>query len=203
MTRRATFLVPLGIMVVAMFALIPANAGRLAAAAKDKPESVTVQFTTLNDSGVTGSATLTAQGNKTLVQLRVKGITGQHPDHIHRSTCANPEPQPTYPLTDVVLNPANNQGESETLVDVSLDELLTNPYLILIHKSKQEINVYVACADITAAKTSASPANMPGTGTGATAPNGAGRDVTLIGLLAAAAGIFAIAGRRMRRSARS
>jgi hypothetical protein len=189
--------------VVAMFALIPASAGRRAAAAQDQPESVTVQFTTLNDSGVTGSATLTAQGNQTLVQLRVTGITGQHPDHIHRSTCANPEPQPTYPLTDVVLNPANNQGESETLVDVSLDELLTNPYLILIHKSKQEINVYVACADIKAATTSTGGTNMPVTGVGPTAPDAARRDIELVGLLALGAGFAVIAGSRLRRSPRS
>jgi hypothetical protein len=127
-----------------------------------QPSSITVSFQPMNDSGVTGMATLTAEGDRTRVSLTINGITGDHPDHIHRSTWANPEPVPTYPLSDVVLNPADDMGHSETVVDVPLATLLEEPHLILIHKSHEEINVYVACADIVQS------GPMPATGVGAT-----------------------------------
>ena len=121
----------------------------------------------LNGSGVHGTAVLTAQGDKTLVVMDVTGVAGNHPDHIHRSTCADPEPNPLYPLTDVVLSKADPNGHSETVVDVPLAELLADPYLILIHKSKDEIGVYVACGDIAANATA-----MPDTGTGTATAGG-------------------------------
>ena len=97
-----------------------------------------------------GTAVLTARGETTLVVLDVTGAPGTHPDHIHRSTCADPEPDPLYPLTDVVLSEADPAGHSETVVDVPLADLLAEPHLILIHKSHDEIDVYLACADIEA-----------------------------------------------------
>jgi hypothetical protein len=137
------------------------------AGAHDASDTVTVELEELNGSGVHGTAVLTAQGDKTLVVMDVTGTAGDHPDHIHRSTCADPEPNPLYPLTDVVLGQANPQGHSETLVDVPLEELLASPHLILIHKSKDEIGVYVACGDITANATA-----MPDTGAGAATAGG-------------------------------
>jgi hypothetical protein len=104
-------------------------------------------------SGVTGTAILTARGDQTLVELVVRGAPGDHPDHIHRGRCVDPEPNPLYPLSDVVLNRADERGRSTTTVDVPLDELLAGEHLILIHRSAQEINVYLACGDIIAGDT--------------------------------------------------
>lgn len=171
-TRRFHRLL-IGVLLAAVAAAI------IGSAAAAQTERVTVVFEPIGDSGVKGTATLTARGDKTVVELAVTGASGDHPDHIHRSTCANPEPTPTYPLSDVVLNRADALGRSKTTVDVPLEQLLSEPYLILIHKSKEEIDVYLACADITAA----SP--LPGTGVGPGA--GAGAPLLLAGLLSVAA----------------
>jgi hypothetical protein len=160
-----------------------------------EPDSVTVTFNELNNSGVTGTATLTADGDKTKVSLAVSGITGEHPDHIHRSTCADPEPVPTYPLSDVVLNPADDMGHSETTVDVPLSTLLTEDHLILIHKSHEEINVYYACADI--ALTGAVPATGVGTAFGS---HGSSSHFAWMAMLAAV--LLSVAGFKVNRGRR-
>src|SRR4051794_36698657 len=109
------------LMCVGMIALIAVAAGRTpTVGAQVAVDSVTVPIEELNGSGVHGTAVLTARGDQTLVALDVVGVAGEHPDHIHRSSCDNPEPNPLYPLTDVVLSEADPQGHSETLVDVSL-----------------------------------------------------------------------------------
>jgi hypothetical protein len=160
-----------------------------------EPDSVTITFNELNNSGVTGTATLTADGDKTKVSLAVSGITGDHPDHIHRSTCADPEPVPTYPLSDVVLSPADELGHSETTVDVPLSTLLTEEHLILIHKSHEEINVYYACADI------ALTGSVPATGVGTTF-SGNGSSSQLAGTLFLAALLLSVAGFKLNRGRR-
>ena len=172
--------------------LVAAALGMASRSNAQEPDSVTITFNELNDSGVAGTATLTADGDKTKVSLAVSGITGDHPDHIHRSTCADPEPEPTYPLSDVVLSPADDMGHSETTVDVSLSTLLTEHHLILIHKSHEEINVYYACADI--ALTGA----VPATGVGATfSGNGSGSQFAGLALLAAV--LLSVAGFTLNR----
>src|SRR5215216_1972360 len=158
------------------------------ARADDTPDSITLEIKELNGSGVHGMAVLTARGDQTLVALDVTGVAGEHPDHIHRSTCEDPEPNPLYPLTDVVLSEADPQGHSETVVDVSLDKLLADPHLILIHKSAQEINVYLACADIVA-----NGVDVPNTGMGATAADRTGRAAWLVA--AGAVALLAMAAR--------
>jgi hypothetical protein len=167
--------------------------GVAAGANAAQTDSVTVTFQTLNDSGVTGTATLTAVGDQTRVVLSIKGAPGEHPDHIHRSTCADPEPTPTYPLSDVVLSQADQAGQSETLVDVPLSTLLTEDYLILIHKSADEIGVYYACADIDVS------GPMPATGVGSALAD-AGANAQLTGLLLIAAVLLSLAGLRLNRT---
>jgi len=145
-------------------------------------------------SGVTGTATLTADGDQTVVEMTVRGAAGDHPDHIHRGRCADPEPNPLYPLSDVVLNPADPEGHSTTRVDVPLAELLAGEYLILVHESAQNLNVYLVCGDIVAERQAA----MPSTGAG---PGGAAGDRPLLAGLGGAAILFAAALRARRRVA--
>jgi hypothetical protein len=168
-------------------AVVPGGDPGLAARARaqDAPDRVAVPINELNGSGVHGEAVLTAQGDQTLVVLDVTGAAGDHPDHIHRSTCADPEPNPLYPLTDVVLSQADPTGHSETLVAVPLAALLAAPHLILIHKSKEEIGVYYACGDIVE-----DAAAMPGTGVGAATGD---RTAGVAGSLAAGAALLALA----------
>ena len=65
------------------------------------------------------------------------------PAHIHKGTCDNLDPNPAFPLENVV------DGKSETDVDVSLDDLALSSYAVNVHKSQDEADVYVACGDIT------------------------------------------------------
>jgi hypothetical protein len=145
-------------------------------------------------SGVTGTATLTADGDQTVVEMTVRGAAGDHPDHIHRGRCADPEPNPLYPLSDVILNPADPEGRSTTRVDVPLAELLAGEYLILVHESAQNLNVYLVCGDIVAERQTA----MPSAGAG---PGGAAGDRPLLAGLGGAAILFAAALRARRRVA--
>ncbi|MGH2532150.1 MAG: hypothetical protein ACRDJW_07550 [Thermomicrobiales bacterium] len=109
-------------------------------------DSVTIDLDELNDSGVSGEATLTADGDSTLVSIDVLGASGGHPAHIHEGTCDELNPNPTFPLTSV-----DADGLSETTVEVALDDLTADPYAINVHLSDTELGTYVTCGNITAA----------------------------------------------------
>ena len=105
---------------------------------------VVVQLDELNDSGVSGTATLTAVGdNQTRVVIDVQGATGDHPAHIHTGSCDDLNPNPLFPLNNV-----DATGKSDTTVDVGLTELTGGGFAINLHKSQQEIGVYIACGNI-------------------------------------------------------
>src|SRR5215207_8146581 len=135
------------------------------AAAQDDQNSnrASVTFTELNDSGLSGTAELTARGKRTEVSMQIDGAVGEQPTHIHSGTCDDLDPNPKYPLNNVELNTTELVGTSDTVVDVPLDELLSTPHLILIHKSAEELDVYYACGDIVA-DTAADTAEDSGTG---------------------------------------
>lgn len=116
--------------------------------AQDDP--VDVEMGELNDSGLSGSASLEAAGDETVVSVDLDGATGDHPSHIHEGTCDTLNPAPLYTLTDV-----DADGISETTVPVSLDELLESEYAINIHLSVDDIATYVSCGDIVAADAAA------------------------------------------------
>jgi len=107
-----------------------------------------VTFTELNDSGLSGTAELTARGKRTEVSMRINGVVGVNPTHIHTGTCDDLDPNPKYPLNNIELNTTELVGLSDSVVDVPLDELLASPHLILIHKSPEELNTYYACGNI-------------------------------------------------------
>ena len=149
-------------------ALIP-MLGLLAFAALGAPvaaaDPVTIQLGAQNNSGITGTATLTDLGNnQTRVAITVTGfqVGTPSPVHIHDGTCATLNPAVKYPLTNLV------DGKSETTVPVALSALLAQPHAINAHKSAQEATVYVACGNITAAGGTGGqqPGALPTTGGG-------------------------------------
>jgi hypothetical protein len=146
------------------------------AAAQDEQDRAraSVTFTELNDSGLSGTAELTARGKRTEVSMRINGVVGVNPTHIHTGTCDDLDPNPQYPLNNVELNTTELVGASDTVVDVPLDELLSTPHLILIHKSAEELNTYYACGNIVA-NTTADVAENSGVGGGTTDEAGAGK----------------------------
>jgi hypothetical protein len=150
-----------------------AGAGGPAAAQDERTrDRASVTFTELNDSGLSGTAELTARREGTAVSMQINGVVGEHPTHIHTGTCDDLDPDPRYPLNNVELSTTELAGTSDSVVDVPLDELLSNPHLILIHKSAEELDVYYACGNIVA-DTTADAAEDSGTGVAATAEAGA------------------------------
>lgn len=103
----------------------------------------TITLRTLNDSGVSGTVTLTElDSSRTRVTVSVD--PAGHPDmpaHIHPGTCDDLVPQPQYALANVV------DGRSTTEVPASFDELLAAGVVAVnLHLSNDQMEVYTACA---------------------------------------------------------
>lgn len=122
------------------------NAGPMATMAGGTmgAQSMTIALHAQNGSGEVGSATLTPMGAKTRIVIALKGenTTGKQPAHVHAGTCAHLDPAPKYPLKDVVL------GKSNTVVDASMDDLMSSPMAINVHESAANLKKYVACGDL-------------------------------------------------------
>jgi hypothetical protein len=106
--------------------------------------STVVQLETLNDSGVTGTVTLTdLGGGQTRVDVAVEaGDNLDMPAHIHPGTCENLIPQPTHPLQNVV------NGVSTTTVRATVDELTGGGLAVNLHRSNDDLGTYTACAEL-------------------------------------------------------
>ncbi len=104
------------IALVALLAVVSLAGARPVAAAEG--DTLVIDLEELNDSGVSGTATLTDNGDgTTTVSIEVSGAAGGHPAHIHNGTCDDLDPNPLYPLTTV-----DENGTSETDVPYTLDD---------------------------------------------------------------------------------
>jgi Cu/Zn superoxide dismutase len=105
---------------------------------------VTVQLAPQNNSGESGTATLTEAGGKTKVTVAINGQPAgvAQPMHVHKGTCSQLDPQPAYGLATVT------GGKSETTIDVTLASLQSGGYAINGHKSAQDVKTYVFCGEI-------------------------------------------------------
>ena len=112
-------------------------------ATEEKPESLTVTLSAQNNSGESGTATMKREGGKTKVKLDLAAAPSTpQPAHVHTGSCENLGGVKS-PLT------ASVEGESETTLNVSFTQLLSElPLAINVHKSSEEVNVYVACGNI-------------------------------------------------------
>ena len=102
-----------------------------------------IDLSSQNDSGESGTATITEEEGKAKVVLSLSGsLAAPQPAHIHTGSCADLGGV-KYPLTSPV------SGVSETMLDVSANDILSQlPLAINVHKSVEEISTYVACGDI-------------------------------------------------------
>ncbi len=127
---------------IALVALLVGFFAVPAYAAKEKP--ITVNLEAQNNSGETGTATLTPEGRKTKVVIEMSNATAgvAQPAHIHKGTCANLDKAPKWKLKPV------KDGKSTTVVPASLKTILKDKTAINVHKSLKEIKDYVACGDI-------------------------------------------------------
>jgi hypothetical protein len=105
---------------------------------------ITVPLQTKDNSGVSGTATLTPQGNQTRVVVKLNGSTSTvaQPAHFHSGTCDKLDAKPIYPLADVV------DGISTSMVSASVSELASGAYAINVHKSVAEVKISVACGNV-------------------------------------------------------
>jgi hypothetical protein len=104
---------------------------------------MTVDLAEQKSSGESGTATLTAAGDKTTVVISLDNAPADpQPAHIHKGSCKELDPTPAYALANVA------DGKSTTDVDVPLQELEDADYAINVHKSTAEVETYVACGDI-------------------------------------------------------
>ena len=110
----------------------------------DEMNEVVVNLVEQNASGESGTATITEVEGGVRVVLNLIGASEGvvQPAHIHANSCADIGGV-QYPLTF----PMN--GSSETMLEVSMDELQAGlPLSVNVHKSAEEVSVYVACGDI-------------------------------------------------------
>ena len=115
-------------------------------------QATTLQLVQQNNSGISGTATFTSSGGGLTVDLKVTGAgAGPQPAHIHGGTCAQLNPTPEFSLSSVT------NGSSTTTLQTTLQSLAATPHAVHMHKSVDELSVYVACADI-------NPASLPRTG---------------------------------------
>lgn len=106
--------------------------------------TMTVPLAAQNDSGESGTATLTEVNGKTTVSINLTGVVDDTPQpaHIHTGACPTPG-DVLYPLTNLVA------GVSETVLDATIATLRSSlPVAINVHKSADEASVYVACGDL-------------------------------------------------------
>lgn len=107
-------------------------------------QSRTFQLVELNDSGVSGTAVLTDMGNgstRVVVDVDPAGHP-EMPAHVHHGTCTDLVPQPLHFLDMVV------DGKSDTVLPLSLEELLAGDMAINVHSSLVDMDTYTACVDL-------------------------------------------------------
>ncbi len=114
------------------------------------PEPATAKSTIVvldeqNGSGETGIALITeTDAGKVKVDLGVNGAPADadEPAHIHLGSCTELGGV-KYPLSNVLA------GVSETTLDIAFDQLSSDlPLAVNVHKSADEIGVFVACGDL-------------------------------------------------------
>jgi Cu/Zn superoxide dismutase len=131
---------------VLLLAACGGNSDNEAAAAGGEvsSERVVVDLAEENRSGESGTATLTATGDRTSVVLELRNpTTGSQPAHIHEGSCGPAlNPQPLHGLLNVM------QGRSETIVNAPLSELTAGGLAINVHHSNENLDRYVACGNL-------------------------------------------------------
>src|SRR5690349_1350190 len=105
---------------LALLGLVAALAAFAAPVAPTQAQSTTLTLVLKeqNGSGENGTAVIFSKGNGVQVSLSLlNGTSEPQPAHIHKGTCANLDPTPAFPLSNVV------NGRSDTDVIITLADL--------------------------------------------------------------------------------
>jgi hypothetical protein len=119
-------------------------AGLFADVAVALDNAISVRLDAQSNSGQTGTAILTPEGDKTRVVIELSNVPAglAQPAHIHRGSCDALDKAPKWSLKAVT------DGRSVTVIPVSLSALLKERMAINIHKSAIETQIYIACGNI-------------------------------------------------------
>jgi CHRD domain len=110
-------------------------------------KAVTIDLAEQNESGESGTATLTPEGSDQVrVTIDLDGAPADaQPAHVHKGSC-DALGDILHPLTNV------ENGSSDTVLDVNLQDLqaamLSGGLAINVHESTVNLETYVACGDL-------------------------------------------------------
>lgn len=127
---------------VAMLTIVFGIGAFRTAAAQDT-SSVVVDLAEQNSSGISGTATFTAEGEKTQVRIELEGAVADNPANIFTGDCTDYTAKPAYELQMV-----NANGVSETTIDAALADLQSGSFQLSVHKSETNLGTIVSCGTI-------------------------------------------------------
>lgn len=142
----------------------------------ENANSLTINLVDWSDTGVTGTATLTEDGNTTQVgvALQGEGIVGGHELHIHNGTCATPG-SATYTLTPIDAN-----GTSTSSINLTLAQLTAGNYFINVHPDEANWDNWMVCGNITGTPTSVTSVTPTTPVTNQTGDGSVGGNTTMV-----------------------
>ena len=153
--------------------------------------SVSVQLEPEADSGVSGTAMLTPDGDQTTVDLTLVGAEAGYEGHLLNSTCDDHRSATVFYALDAV----DENGQSTTVIDAPFDELTNGDFWTHIHRPAGEQGEGVACGHILLSSGTGGGA-LPASGTG---PGGkSGLHLWLLFGMAAVALAFISASRKLK-----
>jgi hypothetical protein len=180
--RQLTWLRLLGISLVVLALLLAPGMGIA-------QETVTVQLDPVGESGVSGTATLTAAGEGTQVELDVKGLTPGTAAQaaMQANTCAMPSAS-FAALPDLKADAAGRATATGSVLfrgteNVALATMADGEHIITI-----QVGQVVACGVIPMLTSDSTPPTLPGTG--GAVPWLMAATAGVLGLCALSAGLF-------------
>jgi hypothetical protein len=156
-------------------------------------DSVTVDLQSEDDSGVTGQAVLTADGDQTIVDVQLEGSEAGYEGHMFDSTCDDHQGATVFYAIEAV----DDEGHSESTVDAPLSELSSGDFWIHMHRPAGERGVGVACGQVPAADGTGGELPTTGVGSLADSQSNSWLIAGLLVAIAAFAGSIALRTRRM------
>jgi hypothetical protein len=134
LSRIALFL-PLAAAMIAAGAMTASGAA---------PASKTIAMHGLNGSGQDGTATITDQGGKVLVSVRIANepASASEPSHVHFGKCPTIKAIPAYNVGPIL------DGKGKSVVALSWATINSGKHVVMVHKSSAEMGSYVSCANI-------------------------------------------------------